>query len=476
MIANLTERTAYKWWVLLTVSLGSLTVSLDQSILVATLPRLTSVFHTDASVISWVNLVYYVASLSLMLTLARIGDAKGRKRVYVTGLVFYTAGMIGCSLALNVAQLIIARAVQGVGAATGFSLSMAIAVAVFPPEQRGRAIGVLAGVNSAGLVGGPVVGGLLLDFLGWRGVFYARAPLAIAAIVMTWLIVKEQRGDQEGFRLDLSGALSLLSSLSLFLLFLSFGSKWGFTMPAVLATGALSLCAFVWFFVSEIRAAQPILNLGLFRRRLFSTATASGFFNGCGASTMTFLVPFYLAQGLGFSGSAVGLAMALVAAPLLVLSPITGRLSDRIGTTVLCTAGMVLVAGGLFLLARPIAHPSYAAIAVGVAFVGIGTAMFLPPNNSAVVGSVPKEMLAVASGVAIATRQVGVSSGVALAGGFFGSYQAHHIARLLSEGVGLPAAEKLGTIAGFGDAILIGAILSSGGVVTSLVRGKRSER
>jgi len=465
------DRDVYKWWVLFTVSLGSLTVALDQSILVTILPQLTVVFNTDSSVISWVNLVYYVMSLSLMLTLAKIGDAKGRKRVYMAGLAFYTAGMLGCALSQNVAQLITARAIQGVGAATGFTLSMAITVAVFPSDQRGRAIGILAGVNSAGLVVGPMVGGLLLDLLGWRGVFYGRAPLALTAIVMAWLIVKEQRAAEQVFRLDLPGAAGLFSFLTSLLLFLSLGTKWGFGSPSVVAIGGLSLASFLLFLIVESRSAEPILRLGLFRRRLFAAATASGFFNGCGASIMTFLVPFYLMQGLGFSGSAVGLAMALVAVPLLILSPLTGRLSDRVGTTVLCTVGMMMMSGGLFLLSRPIAHPSYSAIAVGVALVGIGTAFFLPPNNSAVVGSVPKEMLALASGVAVSTRQVGVSSGVAVAGGLFGAYQAYHVARLTAAGMAPLAAQRLGSVAGFGDAILFGAILSSAGIVTSLIRG-----
>jgi EmrB/QacA subfamily drug resistance transporter len=467
------ETNTDRWWVLLTVSLGSLSVALDNSILVAVLPRLAAVFNTDSSVISWVNLVYYITSQSFMLILARIGDAKGRKRVYMAGLGFYTVGLIGCALAQNVAMLIAARAIQGVGAATGYSLSMAIAVAVFPPEERGRALGILAGSNSVGLVVGPVIGGLLLDFLGWRGVFYGRAPFAVAALVMAWLIVREQRTGQEDFRLDVAGSLGLSCFLTSFLLFLSFGGKWGFRTPSVLAMGASSLCSFAWFMVTEHRAVQPILRLDLFKRRLFAAATATGFFNGCGAATMTFLVPFYLVQGLGFSGSAVGLTMALVAAPLLILSPISGRLSDRMGTTVLCTLGMALATTGLFLLSRPIGNPSYSAIAAGVALVGIGTAIFLAPNYSAVVGAVPKDMLALASGVAIATRQVGVSSGIAIAGALYGSYHSYHLAQLAAKGMELAAARRLASIAGFAEAMLIGAVLSSVGIVTSLIRKGR---
>jgi MFS family permease len=187
---------------------------------------------------------------------------------------------------------------------------------------------------------------------------------------------------------------------------------------------------------------------------------------------MTFLVPFYLVQGLGFSGSAVGLTMAIVAAPLLVLSPVTGRLSDRFGTTVLCTVGMILGTVGLFLLSRPITNPSYAAIAVGVALVGTGTAVFLSPNNSAIVGSVPKDMLALASGIAIATRQVGTSSGVAIAGALYGSYQAHHVMQLAAKGVELAAARRLASISGFAEAMLVGAVLSTLGIATSLIRSQ----
>ena len=407
-----------------------------------------------------------------MLILARIGDAKGRKMVYMTGLGFYTAGLVGCAVAQNVGMLIAARALQGIGAATGYSLSMAIAVAVFPSEERGRAIGILAGSNSVGLVVGPVIGGLLLDFLGWRGVFYARAPVAMAALAMAWFIVREQKAEDASFRLDVTGALGLSCFLTSLLLFFSFGGKWGFFTPSVLAMGALGLCFFVWFMIVENRAVQPILRLSLFKRRLFAASTATGFFNGWGTATMTFLVPFYLVQGLGFSGSAVGLTMALVAAPLLILSPISGRLSDKMGTTVLCTTGITLATMGLFLLSRPIANPSYTAIAVGVALVGVGTAIFVAPNNSAIVGSVPKDMLAIASGVAITTRQVGSSSGIAIAGALYGSYQSYHVTQLTAKGMEIAAARRLASVDGFAEAMLIGAILSSVGIITSLVRAQ----
>lgn len=469
-------RSSYKWWVLATVSLGSLSVALDNSILTAAMPQLANVFHTDSSVISWVNLVYYITSQSLMLILARIGDAKGRKRVFMTGLAFYTLGLLGCAFARSVGQLIAARAIQGVGAATGYSLSMAIAVAVFPSEKRGRALGILQGSNSFGLVAGPVIGGLILDLLGWRAIFYARAPLALAGFAMAWLIIREQKGTEGRFQLDIAGALGLFGFLSTLLLFLSFGGKLGFSTPSILFLGVLALSFFAWFLVIELRAPQPIIRLGLFKGRLFSAATTTGLLNGAAASTMLFLVPFYLVQGLGFSGSAVGLCMALVAAPLLFITPVSGWLSERMGSVFLCTTGMVMTCAGPIILSRFSGHPSFLSIAVGIGLVGTGTAIFLPPNNSAVIGSVPKDMLGLAAGVAIATRQVGVSSGIAVAGALFGSYQTHHLARLTNSGFGLATAKRMASIAGFGDAILIGAIFGAVGIFTSLVRASDRRR
>jgi EmrB/QacA subfamily drug resistance transporter len=452
------------------VCIGSLSVALDNSILTAAMPRLAAVFHTDSSVISWVNLVYYITSQSLMLTLARIGDAKGRKRVFMTGLAFYGFGLLGCSVAQSAAQLIAARAIQGVGAATGYSLSMAIAVAVFPAGERGRALGILQGSNAVGLVLGPVIGGLILDLLGWRAVFFTRAPFALAGFLMAWLIVEEQKGTEESFRLDVAGSIGLFGFLSTLLLFLSFGGTRGFSDPPVLILGGAAFLLFASFFFAELKAPQPVIKLGLFKRRHFTAAASTGMLNGAAAAMMLFLVPFYLMQGLGFSGSVVGLCMALVAAPLLLITPFSGRLSDKIGSTFLCTAGMAMCCAGLLILNRFSAHPSVWSIATGIGLVGTGTAIFLPPNNSAVIGSVPRDMLGLASGVAIATRQVGVSSGIAVAGALFGNYQAHHLAGLVGSGIDMGAAKRLASIAGFGEAIIVGAAFAGLGVLTSLVR------
>jgi len=468
------DRDTYKWWVLLTVSLGSLTVALDNSILATCLPRLASVFRTDSSVIAWVNLAYYIMSQSLMLTLAKIGDAKGRQKAFMAGLAFYTLGLTGCALSQSVVQLIAFRAVQGVGAGTGYSLAMAIAVAVFPPEERGKALGILTGVNSVGLVAGPVLGGLILDALGWRAVFYTRIPMALSAFIMTWVIVKEQRSE-ENFDLDIKGSATLFGFLALLLLFLNFGGKRGFATAPVIALGGLAALFLALFLVSEKRASQPIVELGFFKIRLFSGATLSACIQTLSTSFVIFLVPFYLMEAFGSSGSIVGMFMALVAFPLLAISPITGRLSDRIGSTFLAALGMCVLCGSLFLLSHPGPHPTYLSVAIGVGMCGLSMAIFQPPNNSAAMSAVPRSALGTASAIVMVARQVGASGGIALGGALFSTYQAGALIRLVNAGIDPSTANRMAALAGFKGAMTVSLVIASVGVLSSLVRGRHQQ-
>ena len=466
-------RDTYKWWVLVTVSIGSLTVSLDNSILATCLPRLANVFHTDSSIIAWVNLIYLVMSQSLMLTLGKIGDTKGRKKVFIIGLTFYLAGLTACALSQNVEQLIASRAIQGIGASTGYSLSMAIAVAVFPADERGRALGILTSVYSIGLVAGPVLGGVLLDFLGWRAVFYTRVPLALAAIIMAWRIIEEQKSAEEHLKFDIAGSVSLFGFLSSFLLFLTFGGKQGFTTPSVFLSGCLATILLVLFLVSEKKAPQPIIELSFFKKRLFTLSTTTAGLQSAGGAFVIFLIPFFLMEGLGSSGSVVGIFMALSAVPLMVLAPVSGRLSDKIGFTFLSTLGVCLLSGALFLLSRLGENPTYLGIGIGVTLFGIGMSIFMPPNNSAIIGSVPRDKLATASSIVMTTRQIGLSSGIAVAGALFSSHQTYLLDRFSHMGIDLLTAKKMASIIGFQDIVLVGCVIASIGIFTSLVRGPR---
>ena len=195
------------WLVLLTVSVGTFIVTLDVSVLTVCLPALATAFKADPAAIAWVNVVYLITSQSLMFSIARLGDVRGRKRIYILGLAVYTAGLLLSSLSQNLIHLTLSRAIQGVGAAGVISLSTAIAVAVFPKEQQGKALGTLASAGALGLVAGPVLGGTMLDLFGWRSIFLSRVPVGMFGMLMAWFIVREQQEKPSGrFRFDLGGS------------------------------------------------------------------------------------------------------------------------------------------------------------------------------------------------------------------------------------------------------------------------------
>jgi EmrB/QacA subfamily drug resistance transporter len=470
------DRDNYKWWVLFTVSLGAISVSLDSSVLIVCLPVLAKVFHTDPAVIGWVNIAYLTTSQSLGLILAKIGDAKGRKMVYMTGLAFYTLGIFACAFAQGPIQLITARAVQGVGAATGWTLTMAIAVAVFPPEERGKALGILAGAYSVGLVVGPVLGGLILDALGWRAVFWIRAPVALAAFLMAWMIIKEQKNGNEDFRLDVGGAVTLFGFLSSLMFFLNYAGRLGIGRSPVIGLGVLSTAFLVAFLFLETKNEQPIIDLGLFKKRLFTAAVFSGGLQTASTGTAIFLIPFYLSSALGYSNSAAGLFVALLAAPLPVVSPISGKLSDRMGSRFFAALGMAVLIFAFIVLGRLGIAPPHWQLAVSIALVGIGMAIFQSPNNSAVMGSVSRDVLGTASAIVSTVRNIGSSTAIALGSAAFSSNQAFHIARLgrLKAGLDDPLTiKRMAAALSFHDTLTIAVITGVAALITSLVRGSR---
>lgn len=470
------DRDSYKWWVLFTVSLGAISVSLDSSVLIVCLPVLAKVFHTDSSVIGWVNIAYLTTSQSLGLILAKIGDAKGRKMVYMTGLAFYTLGILACAVAQGPIQLIIARAVQGVGAATGWTLTMAIAVAVFPAEERGKALGILAGAYSVGLVIGPVLGGLILDALGWRAVFWVRAPIALAALLMAWTVIKEQKSGIGDFRLDLAGAATLFGFLSSLMFFLNYAGRLGIGNPLALGLGALSAAFLVALLFVEARNEQPIIDLGLFRKRLFTAAVFSGGLQTASTGTAIFLIPFYLSGALGYSSSATGLFIALLAVPLPIVSPISGKLSDRIGSRFLAALGMAVLITAFVALGRLGVAPAHWQLAVSIAMTGIGMAIFQSPNNSAVMGSVSRDVLGTASAIVSTVRNIGSSTAIALGGAAFSANQTFHIGRLnrLRAGLDDPLSiKRMAAALSFHDTLTIAIIAGAAAFIMSLIRGAK---
>ena len=463
----------YKWWALLTVAIGTFMGTLDASIVNISFPRLTQVFETEPSVVMWVSVAYLLVSVGLMLTLGRIGDTYGRKRVYILGFTVFTIGLILCSLSQSIVQLILARVVQAIGSAMTVALSTAIVTAAFPNEERGKALGILGGVVSSGLLSGPVLGGLILDALDWRAIFYIRVPVGIIGIIMALILLKEQKDAETSLKFDLGGAATLFGGLSCLLLFFNFGGKLGFTSPLAIVLVASSVALLVLFIIFERRAPQPIVDLNLFRNWLFAAGNISLVIMFVAISANTFLMPFFLIDGLGHSASRTGLIFASISFTALIVGPVSGWLSDKIGSRILCTIGIALICLALFLLSRLGTESSEVDIILRLVIQGIGSGMFSSPNNSSIMGSIPRDKLSTGSAMIATVRQIGTSCGIAIAGTIFTSRQAFHAAQFSLENVSQATVQKLSLVAGFQDTLLFAAIACSVGIFTSLARGKQ---
>jgi len=463
----------YKWLALLTVAIGTFMGTLDASIVNISFPRLTQVFETEPSVVMWVSVAYLLVSVGLMLTLGRIGDTFGRKRVYILGFTVFTLGLVLCSLSQSIVQLILARVVQAIGSAMTVALSTAIVTAVFPNEERGKALGILGGVVSSGLLSGPVLGGLILDALDWSAIFYVRVPVGIIGVIMALILLKEQREAETGMKFDLGGAATLFGGLSCLLLFFNFGGRLGFTSPLAIILVASAVVLLALFIVFERRAPQPIVDLNLFRNQLFAAGNISLIIMFVAISANTFLMPFFLIDGLGHSASRTGLIFATISFTALIVGPVSGWLSDKVGSRILCTVGIALICTALFLLSRLTAESSEVDVIIRLVIQGIGSGMFSSPNNSSIMGSVPRDKLSTGSAMIATVRQIGMSCGIAIAGTIFTSREAFHATRFSLENLSQATVQRLSLISGFQDTLLFAAIACSIGIFTSLARGKQ---
>jgi len=330
-------------------------------------------------------------------------------------------------------------------------------------------------VVSAGLLSGPVLGGFLLDILDWRSIFYLRVPVGLIGLVMAWIILKEQRDPNIKFRFDLGGSITLFGALSCLLLFFNLGGRWGFaSVPALVLAGATVILSAL-FVMLERKAAQPIVDLSLFRNRVFTSNNASLGIMFVAIAANTFLIPFYLVDGLAHSASKAGLLLAVVSLVSLIIAPFSGWLSDKIGSRVLCTVGISIICLALFLFAGLDTESGNSEILLKLVILGAGLGIFSSPNNSSIMGSVPVDKLGTASAMIATVRQVGMSIGIAIAGAIFTSRQFFHATQLSHDGLSLQILHKLSLVGGFQDTMMISAIICGIGIFTSLFSGKRQQ-
>ncbi|HEX8939190.1 MAG TPA: MFS transporter [Candidatus Limnocylindrales bacterium] len=466
-------RPSYRWWVLTVTSLGALLASLTSGTLIIALPDILRELHTDLFALLWIVVGYTLVATVLVLNAGRVADMIGRARSYTIGFVVFTAASALCGVAGDATQLIAWRLLQGLGGALMMGNSAALVTDAFPRRELGRALGINAMVIGAGMILGPILGGWLTEF-GWRWVFWFNLPIGVLGIAAAATILVEQSAPEGRLRIDWPGtALYLLGLLGL-MTALAFGGIYGWTTWWV-AGGVVAfvviLPVFLWV---ELRHDAPLLDLELFRDRLFSMGNLTGFLNGVARNGVLFLLVFYLQGVKGDDPVTAGILLAPLAVGLLVLSPISGALADRYGSRGLATAGMVITGIGLAGLMTLDVRTPYWQLALWQLIVGAGSGIFNSPNTSAVMGVVPPAKRGIGAGTRMMLQQSGFVVSIALSIGLVTSAMDPHVMLRIFAGTqaGTSGVNLEPFINALHLAFAAGVVASSLGAAVSLMRGE----
>jgi len=451
-----------KWWVLAAVGVGTFMSALNGSVVNTVLSIIMRSYGIDLATTEWIVMVYLVVVSGLLLTFGRLGDMIGHKRVYLLGFAIFVASSVLCGLAPTAAILIVVRAVQAVGSAMVLANSPAILTAAFPARQRGQALGMQGTFTYLGLMVGPALGGYLTNQFGWQAIFFISLPIGLFAIGLAYAAIANVRPPAHGERFDPAGAITFLGGLSALLLVMSHGEDWGWTSALSLGLLTLAIVLLGAFLRVELTVPQPMLDLSLFRVHVFSAATVSALMNYICLYAVTFLVPFYLIQFRGLDPGHAGLLLSSQALIMAISAPLSGTLSDRIGSRLPSTLGMALLTASMVWLATTSATASDLEITARLMLIGLATGIFASPNSSALMGTAPRQRQGVAAAVLAAARNTGMVLGVALAGAVFGASLAAY---------GGTIGPSPGFLPAFRDAFLVVAVCSAIGAVASLARG-----
>jgi len=417
-----------KWLVLAAVACGTFMSTLDSSIVNIALPTLTKIFETPISQVKWVVIVYLLAITVLVLPFGRLSDQYGRKRLFQWGFAIFTLGSFLCGLSATLGWLLFSRMVQGLGCAMLMANGPAIITSVFPQSERGSALGVLSMVVSVGLLSGPPLGGMLVSFFSWKSIFWVNLPIGLVGIFMVGKYFDKAETLPPAKPFDWAGAILQLFILVFFIIIFDPPnisiSQTGLTqIPRWLLTSALGLLVFVFYQV-EKQSPAPLIDFSLLRNHVFWTSLLASYLVFVSYSSVTVLMPFFLEESLKLDPKMAGLFMAAIPIAIFIVAPISGKMSDRIGTQELSLAGAIIGALVLFMMSGVFgegvnSQMSSSTTILALASMGLAIGLFQSPNNNAIMGSVPTDKLGVASALLATVRNLGMVTGTGLATAIF---------------------------------------------------------
>jgi EmrB/QacA subfamily drug resistance transporter len=449
-------------WTLVVVCAATAMLMLDIAVVNTALSRISEDLDTGLSGLQWVVDAYTLALASVVLTAGALADRLGRRRLFTIGLAIFTLASVGCGLAQDIVMLNSARAVQGIGAAIMFAVSLALLAHAFPgARERAGALAAYGAAIGASFAIGPLVGGLLTSGLDWQWIFLINVPIGLFCLWITRTYVEESR-DPNAHGIDWAGQIALTAGLFLLVLALLRGNEDGWTSTLILAELIGAAVALVGFVLIELRVREPMLPMRLFRDATFTGAQIAAFAISASFFAIFLYATLYLQQILGLSAIEAGLVYLPGTILMLIVSGATAQLGAKVPARTMIAVGLAFVAAGMALFTLADETTSWWAVMPGLLLACLGTGLFNPALSNVALGAVPVEQSGLAAGVNDTARQAGIAVGVAALGALI-----HAEAALNGGG----AAEY---VAGLHDAFLVGAVLAAtGAVAAALLIAKR---
>jgi EmrB/QacA subfamily drug resistance transporter len=407
-----------KWWTLVAVCLGTFMLLLDITIVNVALPDIQRALNSSFSDLQWIVDAYALTLAAFLLTAGSLADMYGRRRMYLVGLVVFTAASALCGFAVSTLMLELSRALQGAGGAIMFAVSLALLADSFRGKDRGVAFGVWGAVTGLAVAIGPLLGGILTTGLSWRWIFFVNAPLGVGAVIICLFKVAESRSPQAS-RPDWAGFALFTVALSSLVYGLIESNQKSFTNGLVLGCFAAAAVLLAIFVLVELRSSAPMFDLSLFRLPTFSGGSVAAFGLSASIFAMLLYLVLYIQDILGYSPLATGVRLMFISGGILATSTAAGRLTSRVPVRLLIGPGLLIVGVGLLLMRGLGPGSHWTHLIPGMIVGGVGIGMVNPPLASTAVGVVAPQRAGMASGINSTFRQVGIATGIALLGTLF---------------------------------------------------------
>jgi len=439
-----------RWWTLAAMCFALFMIMLDNTVVNVALPSIQKDLGASYATLEWTVNAYTLSLAVLLITGGRLGDIFGRRRVFLIGVGLFAGSSAFIGFSQTEAWLIGGRALQGVGAALMMPATLSIITNTFPPQERGKALGMWAGVSAMALAIGPVVGGYLVEYVSWQSIFFLNLPVAAGALAITLFATHESRDETVLPKVDLLGIVTITAGLGSLVLALVEASSWGWGSPPNIGLFAVSALGLIAFASVERRVRVPMVDFTFFRSKTFLGASLVAFIVSFAMLAMFFFIAIYMQTIEGYTPLEAGVRFLPTTLCIIVISPFSGRLADRVGPRPLMTGGLLLVAISLFWQSHLSVGSGFGFLAPGFVLMGIGMGFTMSPMSTAAMNAVDRTKAGVAGGILSMSRMVGGTLGVAVLGAFIGT-----------------PSDPQAYVASLGDGLLVGAIVAALGALVA---------